>query len=134
MPDFSKLKSLKHLELKRLNLYTIPQSLAHLNNLQNIQLERNRLKNVPKQLLTLRFLKTINIAHNPISEIPLWLNQFHNLHDLGIDYEQRETLLEYDGSADNSWEIVQVSTRTLVSPNKGDPYVDPDFFHYTCVR
>lgn len=66
-PEFTKLQSLKRLNLRDSKLTTVPAPVFYLKNLNWLDLGRNKLQLLPPELSNLKKLKEINLSENPLS-------------------------------------------------------------------
>jgi Leucine-rich repeat (LRR) protein len=68
--DIFKLKSLKHLALRRNNIKELPKSIGFLSNLEYLDMRINDLEHLPSAIGLLVNLKTLNLSSNKLKEIP----------------------------------------------------------------
>src|SRR5579859_1433277 len=80
------------LDLSKLNLIAIPDSLSQLTNLQYLNLDNNQITAIPDSLAQLTNLQRLDLGYNQITAIPNSLAQLTNLQHLELDHNQITTI------------------------------------------
>ena len=82
------------LDLSRLNLTTLPESLGQLTKLEKIDLGHNELTALPESLGQLSHLQSLNISANQLAALPESLVQLSQLQSLDLSSNQLTVLPE----------------------------------------
>ncbi len=84
-----------NLDLSRMQLTELPESLGQLTQLQSLYLGDNQLTSLPEWLNQLTQLQEVYLANNQLTSLPEWLNQFTQLQSLYLGDNQLTTLPEW---------------------------------------
>lgn len=92
-----KLAKGKNLDLSKLGLIELPDSIQDLENLQSLDISDNRLTALPNWLGQLKSLKTLNFSNNRLLKIPKSLSKLSSLQDLNLSNNQFSILPDWLG-------------------------------------
>jgi Leucine-rich repeat (LRR) protein len=81
----------KHLELRKMKLSSIPSEVFKLSNLEYLDLSKNRIEKIPIEIKDLTHLKTLVLSKNKIIQISP-LTGLKNLEELHLDRNPIEKL------------------------------------------
>ena len=83
--EIIKIKSLKHLALRRNDFVTLPKNIGFLSNLEYLDLRLNSLKTLPRAIGLLLKLENLNISSNNLVEIPESVGELLMLKNLNLN-------------------------------------------------
>ncbi len=86
--SIGQLKALQWLNLSFNRLTSIPKCLGQLTALQSLNLSYNRLTSVPECLGQLTALQTLSLSDNQLTSVPEWLGQLTALQTLNLSYNR----------------------------------------------
>jgi len=82
--EILRLKSLKHLALRRNNLSDLPKNIGFLSNLEWLDLRINKLESLPKAIGLLLKVKNLNLSSNKLMMIPVSIGDLLMLKTLNL--------------------------------------------------
>lgn len=80
--SLGQLSQLQELNLANNQLTALPEWLAQLMQLQTLDLSHNQLATLPELLVQLTQLQTLNLSHNQLTALPVWVGQLTQLREL----------------------------------------------------
>jgi hypothetical protein len=92
------LRQLQSLDLSRNNLTEIPESIGSLRQLQSLDLSRNNLTEIPESIGSLKQLQSLYLSDNKLTEIPELIGSLKQLQSLDLAGNQLIELPELIGS------------------------------------
>ena len=93
LPDsIGDLKDLEFLSLWQNRLHSLPDSLAQLTNLRTISLGSNKLNPLPTVISRLSSLRTLGLSSNGLTQLPTWLKDLQQLEVLVLERNGLRTL------------------------------------------
>jgi len=92
--EILRLKSLKHLALRRNNIEQLPKEIGFLSNLEYLDLRLNKLETLPNAIGLLLKLKNLNLSSNNLKIIPDSIGDLLLLKTLNLSNNKLKTLPE----------------------------------------
>ena len=105
--EILRLKSLKHLALRRNNITTLMKEIGLLSNLEYLNLRINKLKHLPASIGLLSNLQHLNLSSNALMELPKSIGKLMMLKELNLSNNKLNHVPESIGDL-NSLEILNV--------------------------
>jgi len=105
--EILRLKSLKHLALRRNNITTLMKEIGLLSNLEYLNLRINKLKKLPASIGLLSNLWYLNLSSNALMELPKSMGKLMTLKELNLSNNKLNHVPESIGDL-NSLEILNV--------------------------
>ena len=87
-----KLREIKHLDLSRQSLKSLPSSITHLDHITSLDISQNCFTEIPDVIRKLHNLEFININENKLKVLPEWICELKRLKGLSIDYNNISTI------------------------------------------
>jgi internalin A len=107
--SLGQLTQLQKLDLSFNQLTSITESFGQLAQLQMLYLSGNQLKSIPESLGQLTRLQTLDLSRNQLTSIPEWLGQLTQLQKLDLSFNQLTSIPESFG------QLTQLQTLDLYS-------------------
>jgi C-terminal of Roc, COR, domain/Ras of Complex, Roc, domain of DAPkinase/Leucine rich repeat len=82
------------LDLSKMGLIQLPESLGKLTQLKSLDLTHNELTTLPESLGCLTQLQSLSVSFNQLITLPQWLGQFTQLRELDLSYNALTILPE----------------------------------------
>ncbi len=101
----------KALNLSKMGLTEIPESIANLAELKNLSLYNNQIQEIPEIITNLRTLETLDLRNNKIREIPDSLSNLTNLTLLNLSNNQISKIPDSFGKLTNLIEFYLFENR-----------------------
>jgi len=92
--EILRIKSLKHLALRRNNLNDLPKNIGFLSNLEWLDLRINKLERLPNAIGLLYRLKNLNVSSNNLTTIPNSIGDLLTLKTLNLSNNKLKNVLE----------------------------------------
>jgi len=105
--EILRLKSLKHLALRRNNITTLMKEIGLLSNLEYLNLRINKLKQLPASIGLLSDLQYLNLSSNDLMELPKSIGKLIMLKELNLSNNKLTKIPESIGDL-NSLEILNL--------------------------
>ena len=105
--EILKLKSLKHLALRRNNITMLMKEIGLLSNLEYLNLRINKLKQLPTSIGLLSNLQYLNLSSNGLMELPKSIGKLMMLKELNLSKNKLKKIPESIGDL-NALEILNV--------------------------
>jgi len=105
--EILRLKSLKHLALRRNNITTLMKEIGLLSNLEYLNLRINKLKQLPASIGLLSNLQYLNLSSNTLIELPKSIGKLMMLKELNLSNNKLTKIPESIGDL-NSLEVLNV--------------------------
>ncbi|MBA7601903.1 hypothetical protein ES703_08987 [subsurface metagenome] len=105
--EILRLKSLKHLALRRNNITTLLKEIGLLSNLEYLNMRINKLKQLPASIGLLSNLQYLNLSSNALMELPKSIGKLIMLKELNLRNNKLTKIPESIGDL-NSLEILNV--------------------------
>jgi len=105
--EILRLKSLKHLALRRNNITTLMKEIGLLSNLEYLNLRINKLKQLPASIGLLTNLQYLNLSSNALMDLPNSIGKLMTLKELNLSNNKLNIIPESIGDF-NSLEILNV--------------------------
>ena len=88
LPTLVGASSLRALELSRVGLSELPDTISELLNLETLDLRGNRLRSLPDHIGTLESLEELELTSNQLEELPASLGRLRQLRRLRVGFNQ----------------------------------------------
>ena len=105
--EILRLKSLKHLALRRNNITTLMKEIGLLSNLEYLNLRINKLKQLPASIGLLSNLQYLNLSSNDLRELPKSIGKLIMLKELNLSNNKLTKIQESIGDL-NSLETLNL--------------------------
>ena len=105
--EILRLKSLKHLALRRNNITTLMKEIGLLSNLEYLNLRINKLKKIPASIGLLSNLQHLNLSSNTLMELPKSIGKLIMLKELNLSNNKLTKIPESIGDL-NSLKILNL--------------------------
>lgn len=103
--------------VRKTDIHTIPQSIAHFQNLTSLDLSYNCIQELPWSIIYLRQLHQLNLSHNEMCSVPHTIGYLVNLRYLNLDCNKLKMLPQCLLKL-TSLKTVTVNGNPLISPSQ----------------
>jgi len=97
----ARIQGIRELDLRGLNLKTLPCEIGFFTGLQSLDLSHNQLNYLPKTIGNLTNLRIIDLSYNQLRELPETIGNLRTLRNLSLSINQLRELPETIGNLTN---------------------------------